>query len=44
VKRINKFMNAEELDPNNVQHNSTECKLKIILKNYEIKYLKIFTL
>lgn len=26
VKRINKFMNMEELDPNNVQHDPTEGK------------------
>ncbi|XP_076766694.1 multidrug-Resistance like Protein 1 isoform X1 [Xylocopa sonorina] len=30
VKRINKFMNAEELDPNNVQHDPSEpCALLI---------------
>lgn len=26
VKRINKFMNMEELDPNNVQHDPSERK------------------
>lgn len=26
VKRINKFMNMEELDPNNVQHDPSEGK------------------
>lgn len=29
VKRINKFMNMEELDPNNVQHDPSERKCKI---------------
>lgn len=29
VKRINKFMNLEELDPNNVQHDPSERKCKI---------------
>lgn len=27
VKRINKFMNGEELDPNNVQHDEKESEL-----------------
>lgn len=27
MKRINKFMNGEELDPNNVQHEESESKL-----------------
>lgn len=26
LKRINKFMNTEELDPNNVQHDPSEGK------------------
>ncbi|XP_076672367.1 multidrug-Resistance like Protein 1 isoform X1 [Andrena cerasifolii] len=30
VKRINKFMNAEELDPNNVQHDSSEPHVLLI--------------
>ena len=35
VKRINKFMNSEELDPNNVQHDQNERKY-IFLKNFFI--------
>lgn len=31
VKRINKFMNGEELDPNNVQHDETESKIHILI-------------
>lgn len=27
VKRINKFMNAEELDPNSTEHDSSEGKI-----------------
>jgi ATP-binding cassette, subfamily C (CFTR/MRP), member 1 len=29
VKRINKFMNAEEIDPNNVTHNASENALSV---------------
>ncbi|XP_018335867.1 multidrug resistance-associated protein 1 isoform X1 [Agrilus planipennis] len=32
VKRINKFMNAEELDPNNVQHDPSETS-PIVIEN-----------
>lgn len=31
MKRINKFMNGEELDPNNVQHDESESMNKIKL-------------
>lgn len=29
MKRINKFMNSEELDPNSVQHDESESKFII---------------
>ena len=32
MKRINKFMNGEELDPNNVQHEESESMYLIKLK------------
>ena len=31
VKRMNKFMNVDELDPNSVAHDNQESKIKIIV-------------
>lgn len=38
VKRINKFMNADELDPNDVQHDEKECELRLMEMFGEVPY------
>ncbi|KAL5281110.1 ABCC2.2 family protein [Megaselia abdita] len=38
VNRINKFMNGEELDPNNVQHDKKHAKTPVIVENGDFSW------